>query len=120
MGVGNTASPGFLPAMLRRIGSSYAAASALCAFTAMAESSTELKYKNFASGIFEETNLSATVPVGTATSFAPSCSIAVIGERWLQAGVKKPQTRRTWMDLRARSVGYMVVQDNVRRQAPPN
>src|SRR6476620_7861184 len=106
--------------MLRRIGSSYAAASALRAFTAIAASSTELKYKNFASGIFEETSLSATVPVGTATSFPPSCSTAVIGERWLQAVVNKPQTRRTWMDVRARSVGYMVVQDNVTRQVQPN
>src|SRR3954463_9371456 len=96
--------------MLRRIGSSYAAASALPAFTAIAESSTELKYKNFASGIFEETSLSATVPVGTATSFPPSCSIAVIGERWLQAVANKPQARRTWVakaDGRARSIGHI-------------
>src|SRR3954464_4285628 len=112
MGVGKTARPGFLPAMLRRIGSSYAAGSALRAFTAIAASSTELKYKNFASGNFEETSLSATVPVGTATCFPPSCSIAVIGERWLQAVVNSPKARRTWvakaaMDVRARSILFI-------------
>src|SRR5213079_3217501 len=111
MGVGNTVRPGFLPAMLRRIGSSYAAASALPAFTAIAASSTELKYRNFASGNFEETSLSATVPVGTANSFPPSCSTAVIGERWLQAVVNNPQARRTRapkaaMDVWARSMRY--------------
>src|SRR6476620_8894745 len=100
--------------MLRRIGSSYAAASALRAFTAIAASSTELKYRNFASGNFEETSLSATVPVGTAISFPPSCSTAVIGERWLQAVVNNPQARRTCVakaaiDVPARSMGYMVV-----------
>src|SRR5512133_2487886 len=117
MGVGNTIRPGFLPAMLRRIGSSYAAASALPALTAIAASSTELKYKNFASGNFEETSLSATVPVGTAICFPPSCSTAVMGERWVQAVVNNPQTRRTWVakratEVRGRSMGYMVVQDN--------
>src|SRR5438128_1999839 len=113
MGVGNTVRPGFLPAMLRRIGSSYAAASALPAFTAIAASSTELKYKNFASGNFEETSLSATVPVGTANCLPPSWSTAVMEERWVQAVVNNPQTRRTWvakaaLDVRALGIEYMV------------
>src|SRR4051794_953786 len=95
MGVGNTVRPGFLPAMLRRIGSLYAAASALPAFTAIAASSTELKYRNFASGILEVTSLSATVPVGTATSLPPSCSMAVIVDRWVQAVVSNAKARRT-------------------------
>src|SRR4051812_29004692 len=111
MGVGKTVRPGFLPAMLRRIGSSYAAASALPAFTAIAASSTELKYKNFASGNFDNTSLSATVPVGTANCFPPSCSTVVIAERWLQAVVNNPQARRRWvasvaMDVRALSIGF--------------
>src|SRR5436853_284451 len=120
MGVGKTVRPGFLPAMLRRIGSSYAAASALPAFTAMAASSTELKYRNFASGNFEETSLSATVPVGTANCLPASCSTAVIAERWVQAVVSNPQARRTGaakaaMGLRAGSmVGRYRISDPVR------
>src|SRR5947207_2882414 len=117
VGVGNTVRPGFLPAMLRRIGSSYAATSALRAFTAIAASSTELKYKNFASGNFEATSLSATVPVGTANCLPPSCSTAVTWERWVQAVVNNPQARRTWVakaaiDVWSRTVWCMVVQDN--------